>query len=69
MKEKLVGVFEVAELLNVSRQRVDQLVKTDPTFPAPDEVLKAGRVWRRTRIEEWMRSRDESAKGPRGKGR
>jgi predicted DNA-binding transcriptional regulator AlpA len=46
---------QVADLLGVSRQRVDQMVKTDPTFPPPDVVLPSGRIWKREAIEKWAR--------------
>jgi hypothetical protein len=49
----LVGVAEIADLLNVSRQRVNQLAATYPDFPQPDVVLISGRVWSREAIERW----------------
>jgi predicted DNA-binding transcriptional regulator AlpA len=48
---------QVAKLLGVSRQRVDQLVKTDPTFPPPALVLPSGRVWERAAVERWGREK------------
>jgi predicted DNA-binding transcriptional regulator AlpA len=53
--ESLVGTAEVAEMLGVSRQRVDQLTRTDEDFPEP---LTTGRyrVWRRQDIVEWARA-------------
>jgi predicted DNA-binding transcriptional regulator AlpA len=53
MSHHLVGVAEVAEMLGVSRQRVNQLVQTDPDFPEPEVVLAAGRIWLRSAIEAW----------------
>jgi len=52
--QELVGVAEVAALLGVSTQRVDQLARTEG-FPAPVAVLAAGRIWRRADIERWAR--------------
>lgn len=49
----LVGVAEVAEMLGVSRQRVNQLVQEEPNFPAPEATLAAGRIWLRSTIETW----------------
>jgi predicted DNA-binding transcriptional regulator AlpA len=46
---------QVAKLLGKSRQWVDQLAKTDPTFPAPAVVLPSGRIWERADLEKWMR--------------
>jgi prophage regulatory protein len=52
----LVGVAEIAELLGVTTQRVDQLARTDE-FPAPVAVISAGRIWKRTDVEKWARAR------------
>lgn len=52
---ELMTSSQVAELLGISRQRVDQIVKTDPTFPPPDAVLPSGRIWKRETIERWAR--------------
>jgi len=51
----LIGVAEIAELLDVSKQRVHQLVRDAPDFPEPEAVLSAGMIWRREVIEEWAR--------------
>jgi hypothetical protein len=45
----LVGVAEVARLLNVSKQRASELARS-PEFPRPIEVLAAGPIWRKTAI-------------------
>lgn len=49
-----MGVAEIAERLGVSRQRVDAIVREDPTFPSPVAVLKAGRVWEADAVEAWI---------------
>jgi len=49
-----VGLHELAELLNVSRQRADQLVRYQG-FPAPVAELKAGRIWRRSQVDKWIK--------------
>jgi predicted DNA-binding transcriptional regulator AlpA len=51
---KLMGVAEIAELLGISTQRVDQLAR-QPAFPRPVVELKAGRIWRRADVEAWAR--------------
>lgn len=51
----LVSTPEIAELLGVSRQRVDQLSRTDD-FPAPVADLAIGRVWTRDDVERWARA-------------
>ena len=50
----LVGVAEIAELLNITRQRVNQLVREDG-FPKPEAELSAGRIWKRSDIEAWAK--------------
>jgi prophage regulatory protein len=51
----LVGVTEIGDLLGVSRQRADQLTRTE-AFPDPVAVLSAGRIWRRADVEAWARA-------------
>lgn len=46
---------EVATLLGLSRQRVQQLTETDPTFPEPTATLARGRVWDKAEITNWAR--------------
>ncbi len=60
-----MGVAEVAELLGVSTQRVDQLTKT-AGFPAPEATLSAGRIWQREDIEEWARATGRLQDGGNG---
>lgn len=55
MTKHLVGVAEVAQLLGVTRQRVNRIVLTHADFPAPEAELSAGRVWKRADIEAWAR--------------
>jgi predicted DNA-binding transcriptional regulator AlpA len=63
MTHHLVGVHEVAKLLQVKRQRVHQLAK-EPGFPKPTVILKAGQVWNRADIEAWRQeARAASAEG------
>lgn len=50
----LVGTAEIAELLDVSRQRVHQLV-TRPDFPKPIAKLAAGMIWERLDVQRWAR--------------
>jgi prophage regulatory protein len=48
----LVSVHEIAAILGVSRQRVDQLSRTE-AFPEPVALLAVGRIWLREDIEAW----------------
>jgi predicted DNA-binding transcriptional regulator AlpA len=50
-----MSAAEIAELLGISRQRVDQIAKTDPTFPQPVVVLRRIRVWETAAVEKWAR--------------
>lgn len=52
--DHLVGAFEIAGMLGVSRQRVHQLAVTSG-FPWPVADLASGRVWKRQAVEEWAR--------------
>lgn len=47
-----MGVAEIARMLGVTTQRVDQLARLE-AFPKPVAVLSAGRIWRREDIEAW----------------
>jgi predicted DNA-binding transcriptional regulator AlpA len=53
MSHHLVGVAEVAQILGISRQRVNVIVRTDPLFPRPVVKLAAGRIWNRAEVEAW----------------
>ena len=50
---RLLGVYEVAEKLRVSRQRVHQLASS-ADFPLPVARLRAGAVWLGKEIESWQ---------------
>jgi len=49
----LVGITEIAGMLEVSRQRVYQLIDAYPDFPAPEVELSSGRVWSRAKVAQW----------------
>jgi predicted DNA-binding transcriptional regulator AlpA len=51
----LVGIREIAEMLGVSPQRVDQLSNT-ARFPKPEAELKSGRIWKRAAVEKWAKA-------------
>lgn len=57
MSHHLVGAAEVSEILSIARQRVAELVKSEPDFPAPVAELAAGRIWERVDIERWAARR------------
>ena len=47
-----VGATEIADLLGVTRQRVQQLAN-EPGFPAPVLVLKMGKIWALEDVRAW----------------
>jgi len=49
----LMGQYEIADRLGVTRQRVQQLIAR-PDWPEPYEVLAMGKVWRTEDIERWI---------------
>ncbi len=59
MKLDLVGVAEIATLLSVTTQRVDQLARTKG-FPEPVAVISAGRIWLLKDIERWAKQTGRS---------
>jgi predicted DNA-binding transcriptional regulator AlpA len=52
-KDRVVGSRDVAALLGVSRQRVGQLARDDPTFPRPVTQGSGGPIWYRAGVEVW----------------
>lgn len=54
MPDHLMGVTEIADLLNVTRQRVHQLRSLEE-FPEPTANIAAGAIWEREVIEAWAR--------------
>jgi predicted DNA-binding transcriptional regulator AlpA len=50
-----VSVAEIAQLLGVMRQRVNQLMHERDDFPTPLAELAIGKVWRRSDIEAWAK--------------
>lgn len=54
-----MGSAEAAAILGVTRQRLAQLLTEAADFPAPEVVLKAGRIWSRAAIEAWAASHPE----------
>lgn len=67
----VVGVDQIAELLDVTRQRVQQLVDDDPTFPTPVVVLpgatRSRKLWTEAAALAYVRRRlaDSPGSGPR----
>lgn len=68
--QELVGVAEIAEMLGVTRQRVNRIVQTSADFPKPVADLSAGRIWRLKDIQIWIKKHPQRRPGrPKGGGR
>jgi len=59
---ELVGVAELAEMMDVSRQRASQ-ISARPTFPEPVAVLRMGKVWRAEDVREWAEKTGRTLSG------
>jgi len=54
---ELLGVTEVAELVGLTRQRIQQLAEDkDSGFPVPTAELARGRVWKKADIVKWAKA-------------
>jgi len=66
----LVGTAEVAEMLGISRQRVNELRSVgrnvEPAFPKPVASLAAGPVWDAAAVTGFLRRWDRKPGRPRG---
>jgi hypothetical protein len=60
----LVGVAEIAQMLGVSRQRVNAIVKRHDDFPAPQAELSAGRIWLKADVIAWAQAHDRQVVEP-----
>ena len=58
MSHHLVGVTEIAEMADVTPQAVWFWQKMPHMgFPAPDQVLAMGPLWKRDVVERWLKAR------------
>lgn len=55
MTHHLAGLTEIAAMLGISKQRVDQLVKGSD-FPEPEAELAGGRVWSTHAVQDWAKA-------------
>ncbi len=63
MTHHLVGMAEIAEMLGVTRQRVDKIQRTYDDFPEPEVHLTAGRIWSREAVEAWIQAHPQRPSG------
>jgi chromosome partitioning protein len=59
---KLVGIAEIAEMAQVSKQAVTNWRERRTNFPDPMTELKSGPVWNRDDIIDWLRERGTEVK-------
>jgi hypothetical protein len=64
---KLLGVTEVAERLEVSKQRAAELARTHRLFPPPLAELASGPVWTAWQIGAFQRSWNRKPGRPAGR--
>src|SRR5262249_13667985 len=66
MKQSLIGLYEIAELANVSPSAVANWRKRFEDFPAPLAELKSGPVFDENQVRLWMakRQRADVAEAP-----
>lgn len=62
--EELMGYQEIGQLLDVSRQRAQQLSQRDD-FPAPIAALAMGSVYTRASVEAWAKTWERRTGRPR----
>lgn len=67
MGETLIGIFEIAELADVSPSAVANWRKRLPDFPVPLAELKSGPVFAENQIKLWLARRQK--RGFTGGGR
>lgn len=63
MSLDLVALPEIAQMLGISRQRASKIMYTHPDFPKPEAELSIGKVWVRSTVDEWARTRSRLAGG------
>jgi hypothetical protein len=61
---ELVSASDAAAILDVSRQRVNELARTHPRFPAPLAQVATGPLWTRQAIEFFASVRDRKPGRP-----
>ncbi len=62
---ELVSASDAAGILEVSRQRVAELARTHPDFPAPITEVATGPLWTRPAIEAFAAARARTPGRPR----
>ena len=55
MSTDLLGIAEIAEMANVTKQAVNNWRMRYDNFPRPKQTLQSGPVWDREKIEAWVK--------------
>lgn len=61
---EVAALGEIADMAGVTRQRANSLVK-NKTFPEPITELKAGKLWLKPAVENWLESWTRKPGAPR----
>lgn len=67
----VIGTREIAEMAGVQIGTVHQwrYNRRYKEFPEPDWMLASGPVWKKYKIERWLKKREENGGGKRGRPR
>lgn len=57
MNNDFINQKEVAEMLSIRPRLINQIIKTDDTFPKPLVISKRIRRWRREDILSWIKDK------------
>lgn len=52
--DALVGIAEIAEFANVSKQAVTNWANRHPSFPKPVRVLRSGPIFLSDQVAAWL---------------
>jgi prophage regulatory protein len=64
MAGKLVGLAEIAQMLDTSRTQVGRWTERED-FPPPIERLRMGPIWKRADVERWAKRRKPNGRRKR----
>jgi predicted DNA-binding transcriptional regulator AlpA len=54
---------DIARMLDLSRQRIHQIVRDDETFPEPVDRIGKSDLWLRTAVARWDAQRQKRGMG------
>lgn len=65
--DHIVSIHEIRVITGLTLARINQLIRSDPSFPAPVKQLKLTKLWLSTDIEHWLKVRVINAPGRKKK--